>query len=138
MLSARGEAHVTPLRVAASATRGPAAGRLRPLPGAGPRLASAGPARLLPGGPLQAPAADHVRVRVRHLLPGIRAAIEDDAVARTANTLVHRYTVRQAGYLLEQAAASRGDRRDVGVMYFRYDQHMCGCLRIDIPERDSP
>ena len=113
-------------------------GWLRPLPGAGPPLALAGRARLLPGGPLQAPAADHVRVRVRHLLPGVRTAIEDDAVAGTANTLVHRYTVRQAGHLLEQAAASRGDRRDVEIMFFWYDQHMCGCLRIDIPERDSP
>ena len=103
-----------------------------------PPLALAGRARLLPGGPLQAPAADHVRVRVRHLLPGVRTAIEDDAVAGTANTLVHRYTVRQAGHLLEQAAASRGDRRDVEIMFFWYDQHMCGCLRIDIPERDSP
>ena len=71
----------------------PCPGRLRPLPGAGPRLALAGRGRLLPGGPLQAPAADHVRVHVRYLLPGVRAAIEDDAVARTANTLVHRYTV---------------------------------------------
>ncbi len=79
-----------------------------------------------------------MRVRVRHLLPGVRAAIEDDAVARTANTLVHRYTVCQVGHLLEQAAASRDDRRDVDIMFFWYDQHMCGCLRIDIPERDSP
>jgi hypothetical protein len=95
-------------------------------------------ARLLPGGPLQTPASDHVRMRVRHLLPGVRAAIEDNAVARTADALVHRYTVCEAGHLLKQAVASRGDLRDVGIVFFWYDQHMCGCLRINIPERDSP
>ena len=89
-------------------------------------------------GPLQGPAAEHVQVSVRHILPGVRAAIEDDAVAGSVDALGDRDTVRQAGHLFQQAAGRLGDRRDVGIMFFRYDQHMCGCLRIDITERDSP
>ena len=46
--------------------------------------------------------------------------------------------MRLARHLLEEAAASFRDRREVGVMFFRYDQHMYGRLRIDIPEGDRP
>ena len=114
MVSARPEPHVTLARAAYPA------------------------ARPLPGRPFQAAAADEVRVGMRHVLPGVRAAVEDDAVAGIADALGEGDTVREAGHLIEEAAASQGDRRDIGTMLFWYDQDMYGGLRVDIPERDSP
>ena len=78
---------------------------------------------------------------VRHLLPGIRAAVEDDAIAGAVDALGHRDLVRKTGHLIKQAAglgAGPGDGREVNVMFFRYDQYMRGRLRVDIAERDSP
>lgn len=129
MVSARGEAHVTPLR--AGCARYPGAGRHAWREPGVPGCYPGGHSRRRP--PITCACACATSCPA-----GVRTAIEDDAVAGTANTLVHRYSVRQAGHLLEQAAASCGDRRDVGIMFFWYHQHMCGCLRIDIPERDSP
>lgn len=77
-------------------------------------------------------------MNVRHLLPGIRAAVEDRTVAGAIDALGHCGPVREAAYFLEQAAARLGHRREVNVMFFRYDQYVRGGLRIDIPERDSP
>ena len=96
----------------------------------------------LPRRPSQLPAAEDVRVDVRHFLPGIRAVVEDGAIAGAFDALGHRDLVRETGHLLEQAAlglgAGVGDGREVDVMFFRYDQHMRGRLRVDIAERDSP
>ncbi len=92
----------------------------------------------LTGRPLKPPAAEHVRVDVRHVLAGVRAIVDDHAIARLADALRYRGGLGQGRHLLEQAAAGGDDRRDVGIMLFRYDQHMNGGLRIDIAERDSP
>jgi hypothetical protein len=77
-------------------------------------------------------------VGVRHGLPGRLACVEYNAVTRPGDSLGHRNAMRLACYLLEKAATSFRDRREVGKMFFRYDQHMYGRLRIDIPEGDRP
>lgn len=79
-----------------------------------------------------------MRVNVRNLLPGVRAAVEDRTVAGAVDALGDRGLVREAAHFLEQAAARLGNRREVNVMFFRYDQYMRGSLRVDITERDSP
>lgn len=91
----------------------------------------------LPGRPAHAPAAEDVRVDVRHLLPGIRAVVEHDAIPGPANALGGRGPVREPGHFLEQAAGL-GDRRQVDVMFPRHDQEMRGRLRIDIAEHETP
>lgn len=141
MVSARPEAHVT-LPDSHSDRPGHCRGAA---PGATQAAAPALPRRrspALPRRPSQLPAAEDVRVDVRHLLPGIRAVVEDGAIAGAFDALGHRDLVRETGHLLEQAAlglgAGVGDGREVDVMFFRYDQHMRGRLRVDIAERDSP
>lgn len=104
MVSARPEAHVT----LPDSDSGP-------IPEAARRPA-------LSGRPSQPPATEDVRVDVRHLLPGIRAAVEDGAVAGAIDALGDRGLVRETGHFLEQAAAGLGDGREVNVMFFRYDQ----------------
>jgi len=79
-----------------------------------------------------------VRVDVRHILAGIRATVEDHAIARLADALRYRAGVGQGHHLLEHAAAGGNHRRDVDIMFLRYDQDMNRGLRIDIAERDSP
>jgi len=77
-------------------------------------------------------------VDVRHVLAGVRATVEDHAIARLADALRYRGGVGHGRHLLEQAAASGDRRRDVSIMLLRYDQDMNRGLWIDVAERDSP
>ena len=94
--------------------------------------------RGLTGRPLKPPAAEHVRVDVRHVLAGVRATVEDHAIARLADALRYRGGVGHGRHLLEQAAAGGDHRRDVGVVLLWYDQDMNRGLWINIAERDGP
>jgi len=94
--------------------------------------------RGLTGRPLKPPAAEHVRVDVRHVLAGVRATVEDHAIARLADALRYRSGVGQGRHLLEQPTAGGDHRRDVGIMFLRYDQDVNRGLWIDIAERDGP
>jgi hypothetical protein len=89
-------------------------------PPAGTRAATS------PGWPGQRPAANDVRVGMRHRLPGRPAGVEHDAVSRLGDFLSHRNAMRLACHLLKEAAASFRDCRKLRVMFFRYNQTCMG------------
>jgi hypothetical protein len=75
---------------------------------------------------------------MRHGLSGLLAGVEDDAVTATADALGHRDLVRLLDHLGEQAVIGGGERRDVGEVLLRDDEHVSRSLRVDIAERQYP
>src|SRR5215469_6270992 len=87
--------------------------------------------------PAQRPAAEDVGVGVEDRLPGLRPGVEDDPVPGLADPFVLRDLVRQDGHLVQQAVVGRGERGQIPVVVLRYDQHVAGCLGVDVPERQD-
>src|ERR1700729_295314 len=120
-----------------------------PRPGPGPacipyypQVACPRPTCWCPGGressgrPGHRPAAQNVRVRVRHRLAGLRPGVEHDPVARVRHALVLRDLRRLLGHLLQQAVAGRRERGQIGVVLPRNDQHVHRRLRIYVTKCD--
>jgi hypothetical protein len=105
-------------------------------PAAGPGRGRHGPG--LTGRPGHRAAAEDVRVGVVDGLAPVVAGVEDDAVSGIGDPLGDRYSVRLVRDLFQEAVAGGRDRRHIGIMFFRYNQNVRRCLRIDIAKRDSP
>jgi hypothetical protein len=83
---------------------------------------------------IQLPAANKMKVKMRHQLSPFRAAIYNQAIASAGYTLflcqILGYDDNASGeYLLLIGKFSR--RYD---MVLRYNEHVCGCSGQDIPE----
>jgi hypothetical protein len=65
-------------------------------------------------------------------LAGCRPGVEDHPVAAAVDALGFRHPVSLLGHFGQQAISRPGQRREVRVMRFRYDQHVRGGLWIDI------
>src|SRR5215475_3364679 len=87
------------------------------------------------GWPAERPAAEHMSVGVEDRLPGLRPGVEDDPVPGLAYPFVLGNLVRQGRHLVQQAVVGRGERGQIAVVVLRYDQHVGGCLGVDVPER---
>ena len=83
------------------------------------------------GWPGQGPAAEDVPVDVRDDLARVGAGVEDDAIAALADPLLLRDAVHPGDHLAEQPAIRGGERRDVGIVLLRDDEHMRRGLRVD-------
>src|SRR5215469_657104 len=84
--------------------------------------------------PAERPAAEDVGVGVKHRLPGLRAGVEHHPVPGLGHPLVLGDLVRQGRHLVQQAVVGGGERSQVGIVILRYDKHMGGRLRVDVPE----
>jgi hypothetical protein len=74
-------------------------------------------------------------VGVEHGLPGLRPGVEDHPVPGPAYPLVLSDLVRQGRHLVQQTVIGRGEGGQIGDVLLRYDQHMGGCLGVDVTER---
>lgn len=75
---------------------------------------------------------------VEDRLPGLPAGVEDDTVPGTPNSLGLRDLMRLGCHLGQHPVVGAGERRQVGVVVLRDDQHVSGRLRVDIPESNGP
>src|SRR5262245_256130 len=87
--------------------------------------------------PAERPATEHVGVGVEDRLPGLRPGVEDYPVPGLAHPLVLGHLVRQGRHLVQQAVVGSGERGQIGIMVLRYDQHVGGRLRVDVPEGEG-
>src|SRR6516225_47636 len=86
-------------------------------------------------GPAERAAAEDVGVGVEYRLPGLRPGVEDHPVPGLADPLVLGDLVRQDRHLVQQTVVGPGERGQIPVVVLRDDQHMGGCLGVDVPER---
>jgi len=77
-------------------------------------------------------------MNVAHGLAAVSAGVEDDPVARVGDSLGDRDLVRVGGEVGQQAVPGRSEISQIGVMCARDNEHVYGCLRIDIAEGDRP
>jgi hypothetical protein len=88
--------------------------------------------------PGEGPAAEKVPVDVRNGLARVGAGVEDDAIAALADPFRLCDAVHPGDHLAEQPAVRGGQRRDVGKVLLRDDEHMRRGLRVDIAEGQDP
>jgi hypothetical protein len=70
-------------------------------------------------------------------LPRLRAGIKDNAVPAVADSLGQRDLMRLGHHLSQDPVASRGERREIRIVIFRYHQYMRGCLRAYVTESNG-
>ncbi len=75
---------------------------------------------------------------VRDDLARVGAGVEDHAIAILADPLRLRDAVHPGNHLAEQPAVRGGERRDVGIVLLRDDEHVRRGLRVDIAEGQDP
>lgn len=71
-------------------------------------------------------------------LPAVGTGIEHDPVAVSGQALGDRHLVRVRDQVGQQAAARRAQLGQIRVVGARDNEHVYGCLRIDITEGDRP
>src|SRR2546430_1349291 len=84
--------------------------------------------------PAERPATKDVGVGVEHRLPGLRPGVEDHPVSGLAHPFVLGDLVRQGRHLVQQAIVGGGECCQITIVVLRYDKHMGGRLRVDVPE----
>ncbi len=73
-----------------------------------------------------------------HRLAAVSAGVEHNPVARIGDTLGDRDLMRVGCDVGEQAVSGRRELSQIGVVGSRNNEHVYGCLRIDIAEGDRP
>jgi hypothetical protein len=71
-------------------------------------------------------------------LARVGAGVEDHAVTGLTDALIGSDPVRPVDHLAEQRAVRGGERREIGMVFFRDDQHVYRGLRVDIAEGQDP
>src|SRR5699024_7845108 len=91
----------------------------------------------LPGRPVEPPTAQEVTVQMEDRLPPVTTGVEHQSITGIGDIVGNCHLVGLTHDLVDEPAVGGGRRGHIRVMVPRYDQHVRGCLRVDVPEGDG-
>src|SRR5699024_181575 len=90
-----------------------------------------------PGRPVEPPTSQEVAVQVEDRLSPVTTGVEHQSITGIGDIVGKCHLVRLSLDLVDGPAGGNGRRGHVGVVGTRYDQHVRGCRRVDVPDGDG-